>query len=271
MSSATAGERFDIEGHDLGYPTRFRDGSSMMSLFAVPAAPVAELIGHTGFRPARLVPGRALVTLNCVHYTETDCGAYDEVALAVLVEDPTRAAGKGLQHVVRSAERWRDLLTGRIGAYSWCLGVSSTLSRDCGLRMWGFPKVLGELSFERGDGRARMDWHDGGELVLSFSAPSAGRRTPKPISPAVYSIHRGEPHVGRLTQRYREVGHHLRGGRLDLGDHPLALQLRDLGLERRPLVSVWNGHLDFEMGAPEPLGAVGAATALGAGERNYPA
>ena len=251
--------RFTIEGHDLGYPTSFRDGSSINATFAVPAGVATALIADTGFRPARVLPRRAVLSLNCVHYVDTDCGTYDEIALALLVDDPSRsAAPTGLTFRLPGWRTWSSLLGGTIGAHSWRLGVSTTLSRDCGLQMWGFPKVVGDLEFSRAGDRAQMSWVQDGELVLAYGAPATGGRSPKPIAPAVYSIHHGAPHVAHLTQRYAGVGYHLRGGAIELGPHHYADDLRALGLPRRPLVSVWNEHLEFEMSEPRPLGGRGA-------------
>lgn len=249
----TPPRRFTIEGQDLGYPTRFRDGASMMAAFAVPHSAATRLISDSGFRPAQVLPGRGLLSMNCVHYLETDCGTYDEVALAILVEDPSTPTGRsGVASRRPRLRTWRSLMDATIGAYSWRLGVSTTLARDCGIRMWGFPKVVGDVRFTRDDATAEMSWAQDGELVLRYRGPATGTRTPKQISPAVYSLLDGRPHVGHLTQRYTGVGYHL-GGSIDLGPHAFADELRALGLPRRPLVSVWNGHLSFEMSAPRPI------------------
>lgn len=245
--------RFSIEGHDLTYPTSFRDGSSMMALFAVPLSAATEMIADSGFVPAHLLPGRAVLSMNCVHYTDTDCGTYEEVALAIFVADPSRDDSSKAPSKFPSLMAWRDLVGGTIGAHSWRLGVSTTLSRDCGVEMWGYPKVLGELVWERQSGRARMRWMQDGELVMTFAMADGGKRNPKSISPPVYSTLRGEPVVGHLTQTSRGVGYRLRGAELELGTHAFAGELRRLGLPKRPLLSVWSEQLRFEMSAPAPL------------------
>lgn len=250
----SATQRFSIEGTDLGYPTSFRDGSSMMAAFAVPITAATRLIADSGFTPAQVLPRRAALSLNCVHYVDTDCGTYEEVALALLVDDPSdEGTPTGLASRIPGLRTWRDLIGGRIGGYSWRLGVSTTLSRDCGLKMWGFPKVVGDVRFERRDATAEMSWIQDGELVLRYGAPATGTRAPKRTSSAVYSVHQGVPHVGHLTQRYTGVGYHLRGGTIELGPHLFADELRSLGLPQRPLISIWNEHLQFKMSASAPI------------------
>ena len=250
----TSTQRFTIEGRDLGYPTSFRDGSSMNAIFLVPITGARELLADSGFAPAQLLPRRAVLSLNCVHYVDTDCGSYEEVALAVLVDDPSAdVKASGLGPGIPGIRTWQRLAKGTIGGHSWRLGVSTTLARDCGISMWGYPKVVGDLTFGRAGERAEMTWVQDGDLVLRFRGPATGSRTPPEMSSPVYAIHQGVPQVGRLTQRYRGTGHHLRGGVIELGPHRFADELRRLGLPKRPLVSIWNEHLEFEMSAPRPL------------------
>jgi hypothetical protein len=78
MSSAN--RRFKIEGENLGYPTRFRDGRSAQGLFIVDAGVANELIADSGFAAAQIAAGRTVLSLNCVQYIDTDCGGYLETS-----------------------------------------------------------------------------------------------------------------------------------------------------------------------------------------------
>ena len=240
---------FQIEGHRLGYPTRFRDGSSMMALFLASSRRTQRLIARSSpFTVSEILPGRAVVGINCVHYTDTDCGRYDEVAMSVFVEPFGGAANR-----FPSVAPLRRLARGEIASYAWMLGVNTTLSRDCGIEMWGFPKQLADLHHSLTADRARLAWRDKGSTVLELAVPTAGSRETGPLAPPVYSMIDGRPHVGYLHQRYRGVGYHRRGVQFMLGDHPIADELREIGLSRRPLLAVSNAHLAFEMTAPAPL------------------
>ncbi len=249
---------FEIEGRELSYPTRFRDGSSMMVMMAASADRVQDLISETPFVVAQPMPTKAVVGVNCVHYTDTDCGSYEEIALSVFVEPMDR------EWRIPWASALGSIIGGEVPSYTWRLGVSSTLSRDCGLRMWGFPKALAELRHTSSPSRERMSWRDGGDTVLELALPGGGRRRSGPISPPVYSLISGRPHVGRLTQSYRGVGYHRRRVEFMLGDHPIADELRDLGLSR-PLIGVHNQGLTFEMSAPQPLVSRDLARPVGVG------
>jgi hypothetical protein len=240
---------FQLEGRELSYPTRFYDGSSAMGIFSVPAKIADDIIADSGFTTARIAPGRTALSLICVHYTDTECGAYEEIAMAFFVKRSGRQAGLTIPYL----STWWDILRGNIASYTWCLPVSSTLSRDCGIFMWGFPKTLEHIDYENKDGRTRSSWMIDDEMVLSYSVPASGSKTANEISPPVYSILEDKPHVSYLTQRYSQVGHHGRDGILTLGSHPAADNLRRLGLPRKPMIAAFNGHLEFEMSHPQPL------------------
>lgn len=240
--------QFRIDGRELSYPTDFRDGSSCMGLFLVDADRADELILESGFKVARVSPGKGLLSLICVHYTDSDCGSYEEIALAFFVDKE----GGGWR--VPFLGNWYDLLRSGVASYTWRLPVTTVLSRDAGIEMWGFPKTLETIEYQCLDRRASFCWRSGEEVVLRFSVPASGRRQPDTFTSPVYSVFEGEHHVSYLTQSYRDTGYHLFGGvEIQLGAHPVADELRGLGLPRRPLAAAWNGHVAFKMSAPERL------------------
>jgi len=246
-SSASA-RRFEIQGKSLGYPTRFQDGSSAVGLFTVPTSGAQALIRESGFEVAELWPGRAAFSLACCHYRESDCGVYNEIAMAFFVKPkhgrPSRIPYLGT---------WLDIARNHSATHVWKLPVTTQLANDAGVLMWGFPKTVEVIDFEVTDGRATFQLRMEDREVLSYSVPATGRRDRPPSASAVYSIYQGAPHVTYLKNECHEVGLSFGGGRLSLGDHPVAETLRGLGLPRRPLVATWFGRLSFDVGAPEKL------------------
>ncbi len=245
MSSTN--RRFEIEGEDLGYPTLFRDGRSAQGLFVVNAGVVNELIADSGFRAAEIAPGRGVLSLNCVHYTDTDCGTYLETTQTFFVD----RVGGGSR--IPYLGTWADLARGRVASYTWALQVTTVLSQQAGIQMWGFPKTIEDIELDLSAGWARFSMRMDGRDVFRYAVRAEGSRAPAPLATPVYSIWESAPHVSMLSQEYRDAGYRPGGGVLELGDHPMADQLRALGLPRRPLLAVWTGHLSFSMSAPEKL------------------
>ena len=238
---------FDIEGRRLGYPTEFRDGCSAAGLFAVKSSLANEHIADSGFELAQIAPGRGILVLTGVHYTDTDCGAYDETAMAFFV----RRQGATLR--VPYASTWVDILRGNTASFAWKLQVTTPLSRDAGILMWGFPKTIEDIRFKRAKGRATFGLRMDGQYVFEYTVRAKGSMAPEPVTSAVYSNWQGAPHVSHLTQTYRDAAYRPAGGWLELGPHPLADTLRALGVARRPLLAGWAGHLSLRMSAPEKL------------------
>jgi hypothetical protein len=238
---------FEIEGERLVYPTEFRDGCSVAGLFLVKSKVANAYIADSGFELAEVAPGRGIFVLTGVRYTDSDCGKYDETAMAFFV----KRAGQASR--LPYASTWIDIMRGKTTSFTWNLQVTTPLSRDAGIFMWGFPKTIEDIRYEQAGGRAAFNLRMDGQEVFDYSVRANGSTTPPPVTSAVYSIWEGAPHVSYLTQTYRDALYRPGGGRLRLGDHPLANQLRALGLPRRPLLATWAGHLAFSMSAPDRL------------------
>jgi hypothetical protein len=240
--------RFEIEGTSLAFPARFPDVSSAVGLFSVPADAAQALIRDGGFEVAELWPGRAAFSLACCHYRESDCGVYDEIALAFFVK-PMHGRPSGIPYL----GTWLDIARNASATHVWKLPVTTRLANDAGVSMWGFPKTIEAIDFAEGEGRATFRLRMDGCEVLSYSVPATGKRKQPPSASAAYSLYEGAPHVTTLKSEYADVGLHIGGGRLQLGDHPLADELRGLGLPRRPLLATWIRRLSLEVGPPEKL------------------
>jgi hypothetical protein len=242
------GRLFEIEGKTLGFPAQFQDGSSAVGLFVVPAGAAQALIEASGFEVAQILPGRAAFSLSCVHYRESDCGVYNEIAMGFFVKKK-----HGRTNGIPYLGTWLDIARDDAAVWIWKLPVTTRLANDAGILMWGFSKTIEEIDFEVAGERAAFHLRMDGREVLSYSVRARGKRRQPRSASAVYSIYEGAPHVTRLAHEYRDVGVSFGGGRLRLGDHPIAEQLRGLGLPRRPLIATWMGRLSFEVGAPEKL------------------
>ena len=96
-----------------------------------------------------------------------------------------------------------------------------------------------------------------GRHVLTFSVVRGGRRTLPDAAMVTYSHVDGALRRTRFVSGATGVGIHIGAAKLVLGDHPLADDLRALGLPRRALVSVWMEHAHGLFEAPEPVSTRG--------------
>jgi hypothetical protein len=92
-----------------------------------------------------------------------------------------------------------------------------------------------------------------GRHVLTFSAARGGARTLPDAPMTTYSYVGGALQRTTFVSGATGVGIHLGGAELVLGDHPIADDLRRLGLPRRAFLSVWMEHTHARFAAPAPV------------------
>ena len=246
LNSPHANRGFNIEGYDLGYPTLFHDGSTSVGLFVVPSKVANELIAESGFTAAEIAPGKALMSFAAVHYTNTQCGSYEEIACAFFVNN---ISGKP---IIPYLGTLINILRGKQPSFTWYLPVTAKSALECGIQMWGYPKTTEDIRHRKIDGSTVTALYREGTEVLRYSVSNQGSKILKPIDAPVYSIFEGKPHIGYLKQYFSEAVYG-RDGELVLSDHALMEPLRRLGLPKKPLMSGHMGKLRFSMSAPEPL------------------
>jgi hypothetical protein len=242
-----------FQGREVTMPVVVRDAASMAATYLVSAEAARRLLPGPELDVVELLPGRALFSVACIDYRDNDLGDYDEVSLAFFVRE--RAASAGLPYLGAAL----DLMRSRLATWIWKLPVNQSFTRDAGRGIWGFPKTVETIDFDEPAGRWRCRLVMDGRHVLTFSVPRGGGRTLPDVEMATYSWIDDVLHRTRFTSGARDVGIHLGGAELELGDHPLAGDLRGLGLPRRALMSVLMGHTHATFAAPE---AVGPARAL---------
>ncbi|MCX2978865.1 acetoacetate decarboxylase family protein [Candidatus Marimicrobium litorale] len=248
MSSMSphADRRFNIEGEDLGYPTLFHNGSTSVGMFIVPSRVANELIADSGFTVAEVAPGKAVLSFAGVHYTDTECGTYEEIGCAFFVN---KVSGKPLLPYLGT---WINILRGNQPSFTWFLPVTEKSALECGIQMWGYPKTIEDIRHSKSSDRSVTTLHRDGQEILRYSVSNTGSGTLKPLNSPVYSIFEGKPHLGYLSQQFSDAAYG-RDGELALSDHDLVAPLRRLGLPKKPLMSGHMGKLRFSMSAPEPL------------------
>ncbi len=239
---------FLIQGLRVPLPCHVRDASSAAASFLVDADAARRLLPSPELDAVEVLPGRALLSVAAVDYRDNDLGDYDEVSVALFVRE--RRAGGGLPYLGPAV----DLLRGRLPTCILHLPVDQPFTCEAGRVIWGFPKTLDGIRMEVEPDWLRCRWEKEGRHVQTFTAPRGGTRSLPEQSLVTYSILEGALHRTRFVSRADEVGFRLGAGgvSLELGDHPVADELRALG-PGAALFSVWMGHMEARFEAPEKL------------------
>ncbi len=215
---------YSILGEKIEVPVEVREAQACSSVFPVDPVAVRELLSGTGLEPVRIA-GRALCALAFVRHLDTDLGPYHEFAFAPLAQLPGRR--------------------GSAGAYIRWLPVNQTFTCAVGRELWGFPKEIADIRIEpHGRGR-RCEVRLDGRLVVALDVPGG---VPAPAGPVGGSMQtythrdgvlRGTPWVMHPANVRMRPG----GSRIELGDHPIADEMRALGLPARALFTSSFGSL----------------------------
>lgn len=230
----TAIDHVEVLGRQVPLPVEVRTARSAAATFLVRHDDAARLMAGTGLEPKRLPGGRAACILAVVQYVDNDLGPYNEVAfsLAVGARDGQPA-----------------------GAYIHQLPVDGEFTCAAGRGIWGFPKWLADIDLTIDDRRAHCRLSQDGELVLELTISS--RAVPLPSRPMEMSAY---AHLDGVTRRtpFTSRPSGVRGGplgvRLALGDHhPMARELRGLGLPKRAVMSSVIGNMAASFGPASAL------------------
>jgi hypothetical protein len=137
--------------------------------------------------------------------------------------------------------------------------VDQEFTTHAGRFIWGFPKWVARIDIEFGAQRASGKFFDEDELVYGFAAKTGGTTQVKEQRAASLAIRDGKAWKTYGTSSGSGLTFSLGGELPAIGDsHPLALELRALGLPKKPLFSVSMKHTAMSFSGPESV-AIGKA------------
>ncbi|MFG2017335.1 acetoacetate decarboxylase family protein [Actinomadura geliboluensis] len=225
-----------IQGERVTLPVRIRDAAVASAMFAVPARAAQAVIAYSGLTVAEPLPGRAICSLAFVRYADGDLGPYHEFAVAFLVRPPG-APASGLLGGLRG-----------IGAFIHWLPVNQEFTLEAGRTIWGFPKEIADMPMDLSARVKRCAVRFGGrtaiELAVKPGVPMPGSTAAPKVD--AYSCLDGVTRRTPWTLTPSDVRTRPGGAKVVLGDHPVAEELRGLGLDRARALSTSSvGHLQM--------------------------
>ncbi|MFE3292497.1 acetoacetate decarboxylase family protein [Rhodococcus sp. NPDC059234] len=230
-------------------PVRIRQASAFMAMYSVPTAAAQALIDYTGLEILQYRPGRGLCALVFVDYVDGDLGPYNEFGVTFLVRSHLVAGGASVPTDLRS------LATGRAGALIHQLPVDGEFTKAAGRGIWGFPKVLADFDADHASRVRRASVSQDGQLIASLTVepgirlPGSGAGT----SLEAYSHLDGITRHTAWDMNPSGVRSRIGGADLTLGPHPIAEELRAVGLPRRALMTSSIPNLKMTFGDAKPV------------------
>ena len=235
-----------IDGKPISLPLTVDDASMMMNAFLVDSVAAQAMIADSGFRVVELFPGKAIMQLLCVDYRINPLGNYSEGAIIFPVLTP------GEKKPFPFFGTLRRLAGNTLASYVYRMPVDQEFTTHGGRFIWGFPKWPSRIDFDFGESLATGRFVDENELVYGISAKTGGSTEVKEQRAASLAIRDGRAWKTYGTNSGSGLTFSLRGEIPDIGDsHPLALELRSLGLPKKPLFTVAIKNTNMVFGGPE--------------------
>lgn len=224
-------------------PVQVRTATAFMAMYSVPTGPAQVLIAESDLEILQYRPGRGLCTLVFVDYIDGDLGPYNEFGVCFLVRDHNRRGGTVFQDL-------RELGSGGAGALIHRLPVDGDFTLAAGRGIWGFPKILADFDTDHRSATRRASVSEGGQLIAELivapgiSIPGSGATASVAAYSSLDAVTRRTSWDMNPTGMRSRIG----GAQLRLGTHPIADELRSLGLPKRALVSSSIGNLAMTFG-----------------------
>jgi hypothetical protein len=224
----------EVQGRPIIFPMEVEELHAATVLYSVPAPAAAALLPGDAFEVVEIAPGTAQLVIAACDYVRNPWGDYDELNLGFLA----RPAGAPADVV---------------GSFVYRMPVNQVFTCEAGNRVMGFPKTVEDLVVAYTDGTASFRLAMGGQHVLTLTVPrAAATAEPERIQATSYSYLDGVPYGTELSM---DMGTGIVDPvdvQLELGDSPVADELRTLGLPRAPDLATWGEGLSatFLLGRP---------------------
>ncbi|HVU01881.1 MAG TPA: acetoacetate decarboxylase family protein [Polyangiaceae bacterium] len=238
---------FRIQGRDVSLPLEVRDCSILAAMFWANAAAARRLVSDAElFVPAPL-PGRTPLLLLAVKYRDSPLGDYGEAAVLFPadVSEPRPGFSPG---------SLLGMLTGKVPQFVYRMAVDQEFTLHAGRFLWGYPKYLANIDVHFDERHAEARLEEDGEPVFTFRAPAASGGTLRETRGTNLTVRGGVARRIVATVSGSGVAFSLGGEVPEIGERaPLARELRELGLPKRPVAAASIRHATFRFGVPETV------------------
>ena len=234
-TDAATGEQqspYVIQGREVRLPVDVRDATAAVAYYLVSSSAAQKLIDPTGLRVAQVFPGRTFCTIGTIDYRDGDLGRYHEIAVTFFVREREALTVPFMGTVL-------GLIRGSLSSYIHQLPVDGEFTCEAGQTIWGFPKFMSEIALSTKDDMQTSVLSADGQHVLTHSVRMGGTRAFGDRSLISYAYRDDVLYKTPSVMRGEGVGARLGGAKLELGTHPIADELRTLGLPSRAIFSTF--------------------------------
>jgi hypothetical protein len=218
-------------------PVFYQQVMSLGAMFLASWEKLRALLPSPRMYPFRVTPGQGILYLAGLEYGESDIGPYNEFSIMVpMTLDKPSPMFTG---ILRKAPEEPNV-------YIHHLPVTTDIAMASGIEFAGYPKFLATIEFEHEGDWVRCRLEEDGRHILTLS----GRKLPLQRAPRYRArlfttrnrrlLRSDMVHSERGLGESRDSSH----VRLELGDHPIAQELKNLNIGR---LSAYQYAPDYQM------------------------
>jgi hypothetical protein len=213
----------DVGSALIDLPAKYYRDDCFIGFFSADAGAVRDVLPSGDLHPALWPGGRAAVAIVAFNYLDTGLVRYGEIGIC-----PVCTYGRPAPPLLPLL--LEDRYPG-FGAFVLHLPVTSLVARDGGRVVWGYAKFVADMDFEKRPAYQRVRLAEGGAHILTLTVQQRGLPLKDNRPMVTYSVHGGQVLRTVIPSRaVYQLGFLPGSGTLELGDHPVADQLRDLDL-----------------------------------------
>jgi hypothetical protein len=237
----------DVDSAQVDLPVMYYRDDSFMAMFGASYDPVRALLPSKELYPVTLDGKRALVAVLAFNYLQTSIGPYGEIGIAI----PCTHGQPGPPFLPLALEArypgW--------GGFVLHLPVTSLAARDGGRVVYGYAKFVADMDFEKRPAYQRVHMWEGESHILTFTVQQRGLPIKDNRPLVTYSVRDGELIKTTIPSRaVYQLGMAPGSGTLELGDHPIADELRALDISTTAVITKNYLSRSSILPAGEPVG-----------------
>lgn len=252
----------DVGSAQVDVPAMYYRDDSFLGIFGADYVSVRALLPSDDLHPVTLPGGRATVAIFAFNYLETSFGPYGEIGIALPCTHG-REAPPFLPIALESRyPGW--------GGFVLHLPVTSLVARDGGRVIFGYAKFVADMDFQKRPAYQCVRMCEGDSHILTLTVRQRGVPIKDNRPLITYSVRDGELLRTTIPSRaVYQIGLSPGSGTLELGDHSIADQLRDLDISTTAFVTKNYLSRCSILPAGEPLGPAKPHTGHLGQDREY--
>ncbi|MCP4690246.1 MAG: acetoacetate decarboxylase family protein [Desulfobacterales bacterium] len=231
FSSARPGRMVTYGATTFELPALYFRDDAFMLLFTADSDKVRAIMPSDKLFPVLLTKRKAVVGIVAFNYIETSLGQYGEVGVVLPVVHRDSPPPLVLPALLES--RYKNF-----GNLVMHLPVTHTAARDAGRGEWGYTKFTSDMRFTLTPEYMQCRLSEEGRHILTLKAARKGFAMADNNPLVTYSVKNGD--LIKTTLPLKSVSRLAikpKGSSLQLGDHPVAESIRDLGISEKPFMS----------------------------------